>query len=262
MTFIRLVSFLVALCLAQAAQAQPVLSSTPASGCVPDHFTVKFDRAQFANASVRHAAGNSDPVVLTCPIAPFSSASGFWTLRITYLDSDGTGPYAFVRARLYRMAIGSATPSLLGTVTSNSDAATTLNTLESPLITHTFNFDTHTYWIHIDLDRLSTSDNAILHSVVLGGPLASDIRLKHDIVLLGRLDNGVGLYRFSYNGSDAAYVGVMAQEVQAVMPDAVVRGSDGYLRVYYDRLGLRMQSWDDWVAAGEKMPATTPPMRQ
>ena len=51
----------------------------------------------------------------------------------------------------------------------------------------------------------------------------SDIRAKHDIVLLGHLDNGLGFYRFSYNGSDKAYVGVMAQEVQTVMPDAVVQ---------------------------------------
>ena len=42
---------------------------------------------------------------------------------------------------------------------------------------------------------------------------------------LGHLDNGLGFYRFSYNGSDKAYVGVMAQEVQTVMPDAVVRWS-------------------------------------
>jgi len=76
-------------------------------------------------------------------------------------------------------------------------------------------------------------------------------------VLLGRLDNGLGFYRFSYNGSDKAYVGVMAQEVQAVMPAAVVRGSDGYLRVYYDRLGLRMQSYDAWVASGGQIPAAT-----
>ena len=50
----------------------------------------------------------------------------------------------------------------------------------------------------------------------------------------------------------------MAQEVQAVMPEAVVRGSDGYLRVYYDRLGLRMQSCDAWVASGKKIPVTAP----
>jgi hypothetical protein len=86
----------------------------------------------------------------------------------------------------------------------------------------------------------------------------SDIRLKHDIVLLGHLDNGLGYYRFSYNGSDKAYVGVMAQEVQAVMPEAVVRGSDGYLRVYYDQLGIRMQTWESWVASGERIPTTAP----
>jgi Ricin-type beta-trefoil lectin domain-like/Chaperone of endosialidase len=90
------------------------------------------------------------------------------------------------------------------------------------------------------------------------GGRRSDIRLKHDIVMLGHLDNGLGFYRFSYNGSDKAYVGVMAQEVQAVVPEAVVRGSDGYLRVYYDRLGLRMQTWDEWVASGQRIPTAAP----
>ena len=64
----------------------------------------------------------------------------------------------------------------------------------------------------------------------------SDMMLKHDISLLGHLDNGLGFYRFTYNGGDKAYVGVMAQEVQTVMPAAVLRGSDGYLRVFYDKL--------------------------
>jgi hypothetical protein len=48
----------------------------------------------------------------------------------------------------------------------------------------------------------------------------------------------------------------MAQEVEPLMPDAVVRGEDGYLRVAYDRLGLRLQTWEDWVAAREKIPPT------
>jgi hypothetical protein len=69
-------------------------------------------------------------------------------------------------------------------------------------------------------------------------------------VLLGRLDNGLGYYRFAYNGSDKIYVGVIAQEVQAVRPDAVTRGSDGYLRVHYERLGLKFRSYDDWVISG------------
>ena len=74
------------------------------------------------------------------------------------------------------------------------------------------------------------------------------MRLKHDIALVGRLDNGLGLYRFSYNGSDKAYVGVMAQEVQTIIPEAVARGRDGYLRVFYDKLGLKFQTYDQWIA--------------
>jgi hypothetical protein len=90
-----------------------------------------------------------------------------------------------------------------------------------------------------------------------GGGRRSDINSKHDIVLIGRLNNGLGFYRYSYNGSDKAYVGVMAQEVQDVMPEAVVRGRDGYLRVYYEKLGLKFETYDRWVASGARVPSPT-----
>jgi hypothetical protein len=80
-----------------------------------------------------------------------------------------------------------------------------------------------------------------------GGGRRSDIRLKHDVVLLGYLNNGLGFYRFSYNGSDNKYVGVIAQEVLNVMPDAVTLGNDGYLRVNYEKLGLKFQTYDQWL---------------
>jgi Protein of unknown function (DUF3300)/Chaperone of endosialidase len=80
-----------------------------------------------------------------------------------------------------------------------------------------------------------------------GGGRRSDIRLKHDIVFLGYLSNGLGLYRFSYNGSNVKYVGVIAQEVQNVMPNAVTTGSDGYLRVNYGKLGLKFQDYRHWL---------------
>ena len=88
-----------------------------------------------------------------------------------------------------------------------------------------------------------------------GGGRRSDIRLKHDIVLLGHLPNGLGYYRFSYNGSDRAYVGVMAQEVEPVMPKAVVHDRDGTLRVRYDKLGLKFQTYDEWIRQGARIPA-------
>ncbi|MGB7007340.1 MAG: tail fiber domain-containing protein, partial [Pseudolabrys sp.] len=84
----------------------------------------------------------------------------------------------------------------------------------------------------------------------------SDIALKHDISVIGHLDNGLGFYRFSYNGSDKVYVGVMAQEVQPVRPDAVIRGRDGYLRVFYDKLGVTFETYNQWLASGARIPST------
>src|SRR5438045_912115 len=63
----------------------------------------------------------------------------------------------------------------------------------------------------------------------------SDARLKRDVVHLGRLDNGINLYRYRYNWSDQIYVGVMAQEIVQIVPDAIDSGADGYLRVDYER---------------------------
>jgi hypothetical protein len=88
-----------------------------------------------------------------------------------------------------------------------------------------------------------------------GGGRRSDIALKHSIVQLGYLANGLGYYRFSYLGGTKAYVGVMAQEVERVMPEAVKRGSDGYLRVYYEKLGLKLRTYSDWLASGANIPA-------
>ena len=87
-----------------------------------------------------------------------------------------------------------------------------------------------------------------------GGGRRSDLALKHDVVLLGYLDNGLGYYRFSYVGNDEAYVGLIAQEVQVVRPDAVARGRDGYLRVYYDKLGIKFRTYRDWLASGARIP--------
>jgi len=75
----------------------------------------------------------------------------------------------------------------------------------------------------------------------------SDRRLKRDIVKVAQLDDGLGLYRYRYRGSKQRYVGVMAQEVAKIRPDAVVKAPDGYLRVNYPRLGLHLQTWREWL---------------
>jgi outer membrane immunogenic protein len=84
--------------------------------------------------------------------------------------------------------------------------------------------------------------------------LVSDARLKRDIVLVGRLDDGLGLYSYRYLWSDTVYVGVMAQEVALIRPDAVVRGGlDDYLRVDYSRLGLKLMTLPEWDARAKSV---------
>jgi hypothetical protein len=38
------------------------------------------------------------------------------------------------------------------------------------------------------------------------------------------------------------------------MPEAVTRGRDGYLRVFYDKLGLKLRLYQDWLADGAQIP--------
>jgi len=84
--------------------------------------------------------------------------------------------------------------------------------------------------------------------------LVSDVRLKRDITLVGRLDDGLGLYRYRYLWSDTVYVGVMAQEVALVHPEAVVRSVlDKYLWVDYSRLGLKLMTWSEWESKRAKL---------
>lgn len=89
----------------------------------------------------------------------------------------------------------------------------------------------------------------VLPLAAISAFVVSDARLKRDITPIAKLENGLRLYRYRYVWSDTLYVGVLAQEVLEVAPSAVARGADGYLRVNYARLGLRMQLWEEWVAS-------------
>jgi polysaccharide biosynthesis/export protein len=99
---------------------------------------------------------------------------------------------------------------------------------------------------------LRNTINGVGQSTPIITTTPSDIRLKRDIVLLDRLPNGIGLYRYRYIWSDQVYVGVMAQEVAQIVPDAVVRGANGFLRVNYARLGMRLLTWDEWAAKSRR----------
>ncbi len=61
----------------------------------------------------------------------------------------------------------------------------------------------------------------------------SDARLKGNAVPVGVTPGGLTLYEYSYLGLPGRYVGVMAQEVLAHTPEAVVPHPAGFLMVDY-----------------------------
>lgn len=74
-------------------------------------------------------------------------------------------------------------------------------------------------------------------AVGLGASLiASDRRLKKNIVKLGEYDNGLGIYQYNYINGAGPYIGVMAQEVAEIMPEALGPVIDGYMTVDYSKL--------------------------
>jgi len=76
-------------------------------------------------------------------------------------------------------------------------------------------------------------------------PCASDRNVKENIVRIGEHPLGIGLYLFDYKPEyrdEWGYgrqFGVMAQEVETIMPEAVCMHPDGYRMVDYGMLGIR-----------------------
>lgn len=64
----------------------------------------------------------------------------------------------------------------------------------------------------------------------------SDARLKHNIVRIGELANGLATYVFSYLGHSRREFGVMAQDVLRVSPEAVSIAPNGYMMVDYGKV--------------------------
>jgi hypothetical protein len=89
--------------------------------------------------------------------------------------------------------------------------------------------------------------NAMLGGIgAIGGAatsamMTSDRRAKKNIHKLGSLGRGINLYEFEYKPSVIAdgglrHIGVMAQEVERVIPDAVGTDDRGIKAVDYDRV--------------------------
>jgi hypothetical protein len=166
---VRVFAVIAAICFASAAQAENAWS-TIAAACTPDSVTIKSDRHSAILSAVRHATGNVDLISLHCPIPRFSSLKTSWKLKLKLQDTTGSDTAAFVAAKLYREGIGvAAGQQVLATANSNSFPNTTVFFGSSPTFNHTFNFDTHIYWVRIELDRSAINQTVTAYQVVLNG---------------------------------------------------------------------------------------------
>jgi len=84
-------------------------------------------------------------------------------------------------------------------------------------------------------DTASVSDGPVFSVQTGTYDSPSDVRLKSNITRIGTHYLGFGIYE--YDIFDRREQGVLAQEVQTILPQAVTCGPDGYLRVRYDLIG-------------------------
>jgi hypothetical protein len=66
--------------------------------------------------------------------------------------------------------------------------------------------------------------------------VGSDRRLKKDIKLIGHTDEGLNVYEFRYIDGSGPYIGVMAQEVAEIKPEALGPTVNGYMTVDYSKI--------------------------
>jgi hypothetical protein len=66
--------------------------------------------------------------------------------------------------------------------------------------------------------------------------MLSDRRLKKNIRRVGKLPSGIPVYTFEYLDSNEMFVGVMADEVLPIIPEAVILRPDGFYMVNYAQL--------------------------
>lgn len=89
--------------------------------------------------------------------------------------------------------------------------------------------------------QIQAGRDALGTAAQVGMMLFSDARLKENLKAVGKLDNGLTVYCFNFKGNPIPQIGLLAQEVRNVMPEAVFKDENGYLLLRYD-LACKMPS--------------------
>jgi hypothetical protein len=85
------------------------------------------------------------------------------------------------------------------------------------------------------LQMMQNQANASMIGSGIGaiGSMFSDRRLKENIKKIGTADNGLAIYSYNLKGGATTQIGFMADEVEKVIPEAVITHPSGYQMVDY-----------------------------
>lgn len=84
--------------------------------------------------------------------------------------------------------------------------------------------------------KQSGTNQAIGSAAMMAAMYFSDERLKENIETVGRFENGCRMVAFDFKGVPGRYIGVIAQELAEIQPDAVVADETGFLMVDYSKV--------------------------
>lgn len=137
---------------------------------------------------------------------------------------------------LYSSLMSGTSPTLPQFSSVNQSSAAPTNVLGA--YQNAYNGQLNSYNTQVGSQNSQLSGiTGLLGSLGAAGIGLSDRRLKRNIELVGKEKHGLNVYHYEFIGNDERHIGVMADEVEKVIPHAVIELPSGFKAVNYAMLG-------------------------
>lgn len=162
----------------------------------------------------------------------------------SYLDSYNTGQQAALTQRnqpineISALLSGSqvSQPNFAQTPTPGVAPTDVIGAQQQSLNQSNVGFNAQTATNNAMLSGLFGLGSAGLGGWAYGGFKGSDRRTKEDITRVGKTDDGLPIYTYRYKGGSLMEMGVMAQDVAKVKPEAIAVTPSGLMAVDYGQI--------------------------
>lgn len=213
-------------------QALGINPTSPAAIAAASDLALQSVAAEAGAANRARQAAKGLGIQLTADAANFGRGGQSAVLNFGQAASNNTNA-----------ALGAASAGLQG---ANSGAGTVQNGYSLGLKGYGANLDAYTSLQKSAMQSSAASDagfgnflGTVAGAGIQAGWFGSDRRMKKNIVRIGKLRDGINIYVFNYiwdSKDTAPHVGVMADEVEKVLPRAVRSDEYGYKSVNYSYL--------------------------